>query len=216
MTTSQKIARALLEIGAIGFVVEKPITFKSGIISPVYIDNRRFPFFPKAWKHVIDGFCELLTQEEISFDVIAGIETAGIPHSASLGLSLGKPSVFVRKKVKDHGTKKMIEGGNVKGKRVLLIEDHVTTGLSSLAGVTSLRDEGAIVTDCLAITSYEFAEADDAFAKARVKLHTLTSFAVIFKEALRQGKITKEEVKIVQKWLGNPHEWGKENGYEKY
>src|SRR5689334_20369405 len=121
MNYERQIAKTLLDIKAVGFALEKPITFKSGIISPVYVDNRRFPFFPKQWKEVIKGFAALSEAKKLQFDVIAGIETAGIPHSAALGFFLQKPSVFVRKAAKDHGTKKMIEGGDVKGKKVLLI-----------------------------------------------------------------------------------------------
>lgn len=209
MTTAQAVAQALLKIKAVGFTPDKPITFKSGIISPVYVDNRRLPFNPEEWHVVMRGFDELIKNEGLEFDVIAGIETAGIPHSAALSFVLNKPSVFVRKGAKDHGTKKMIEGGDVKGKKVLLIEDHVTTGGSSLAGVRPIRDEGGTVTDCLAVTSYEFAESNEAFEKAEVKLHTLTSFSVILDEALKMNIFGEREKGIVEEWLKDPHNWGK-------
>lgn len=202
--TSLKVAEALLEIKAVGFP-DEPITFKSGIKSPVYVDNRRFPFHPSAWKTVIESFAAL--SQEIEFEVIAGIETAGIPHSAALGLFLQMPSLFVRKQVKDHGTKKRVEGGVVEGKKVLLIEDHITTGGSSLSGVEALRAEGATVTDCFAITSYEFAEADAAFSKAGVTLHTLTSFTQILLVAERQNILHQDRLMSVKKWLKDPHHW---------
>lgn len=209
-TIAKEVAQALLSIKAIGFVVDKPITFKSGIVSPVYIDNRKLPFHPNAWNVVLRGFKQLLQDAELVFDVIAGIETAGIPHSAALGYALEVPSVFVRKATKDHGKKKMIEGGEVSGKTVLLLEDHITTGGSSLAGVKALRDAGATVTDCIAITSYGFTSANDNFAQARVGLHTLTSFDQILPLAVDSKIISATEQSIVESWLQDPAGWAKQ------
>lgn len=211
MENKKIIAAALLKIGAVGFIHGEPIIFKSGMKSPVYVDNRIFPFHPNEWQTVIEGFASIIQEKNIAFDLIAGIETAGIPHSAALGFLLKKPSVFVRKKVKDHGTKSKIEGGSVKDQRVLLIEDHVTTGGSSLAGVESLREAGAIVTDCLSITSYEFDESKEAFAKAKVRLHTLTSFAEILSAAQEKKIITTELKTSVKEWLADPWQWGKDH-----
>lgn len=207
----KEIAETLLKIGAVGFIHGEPITFKSGMRSPVYVDNRIFPFHPEEWQTVIEGFAAIIEEKHLDFDCIAGIETAGIPHSAALGFFLKQPSVFVRKKVKDHGTKSKIEGGSVKDQRVLLIEDHVTTGGSSLAGVESLREAGAIVSDCLSITSYEFAESKAAFEKAKVRLHTLTSFAEILKAAQEKKIITTQLKVSVQEWLTDPWQWGKDH-----
>ncbi len=210
---NREVAKALIKIGAVGFVPEKPITFKSGIISPVYVDNRKFPFHPKEWRTVIEGFEELIKTENISFDVIAGVEAAGIPHSAALGFYLSMPSVFVRKTHKDHGTKSLIEGGDVKDKRVLLIEDLVTTGLSSLASIEALRTDGAIAGSCLSIVSYGFGESHLAFDKAKVKLYPLTSFTIILEEAVNAGKLTKEQSEKVGEWFDDPRGWGAKYGF---
>lgn len=210
----KQIAKALLNIGAVGFKPSDPITFKSGLIAPVYIDNRIFPFYPQQWSDVIKGMSELIKKEDLIFDVMAGVEAAGIPHSAALGFKLKKPSVFVRKQVKGHGTKKMVEGGKVKNKKVLLIEDLVTTGGSSLAAVKSLRKEGAKVKDCLVIISYGFKKAEKSFAKAKVKLHTLTSFEVVLDEALKMGKFTKKEKVILEDWFNDPWGWAKRQGLQ--
>lgn len=207
MNYAQAVAQALLSIKAVGFVVDNPITFKSGIVSPVYIDNRRFPFHPESWKVIMQSFEQLIEENNLAFDIIAGIETAGIPHSAALGYALEVPSVFVRKSAKDHGTKKMIEGGEVKGTTVLLLEDHITTGGSSLAGVEALRDAGATVHDCIAITSYGFKEAAESFSKAEVSLHTLTSFDQILPLAVETGIISRAEKAVVTSWLSNPKGW---------
>jgi orotate phosphoribosyltransferase len=212
--SANKVAQALLEINAVGFSVSKPIKYKSGIWSPVYVDNRKLPFYPKRWTVIFEAFETLIEDQVVSFDILSGVETAGIPHSAALGFVLKRPSVFVRKAAKDHGTKKMVEGGDVEGKRVLLIEDHVTTGMSSLAAVQSLRDAGAIVTDCLSITCSEFPEVEKAFRDAKVFLHTLTSFQNIFEQAIEVKKILPSEVKVVKEWIQDPHNWGRKHGYE--
>ena len=106
---ARNVAKALVEIGAVGFVPNNPITFKSGILSPIYIDNRKFPFYPSQWKVVLDGFASKIEEKNIRCEVLAGIETAGIPHSAALGSKMMVPSIFVRKAAKDHGTKKMVD-----------------------------------------------------------------------------------------------------------
>ena len=208
MNRETQIAQALLHIGAVGFCVENPITFTSGIKAPVYVDNRKFPFWPSEWRLVINAFVQKIKEENLSFDVIAGIETAGIPHSSVLAYVLQKPSVFVRKKPKEHATKSKIEGGDVREKRVLLVEDLVSTGGSSLAGVEALRQEKARVTDCLVIVTYGFPESQKAFEEAQVNLHALTSFEYILQEAERLAKITLKERETIQTWLQSPYDWG--------
>jgi orotate phosphoribosyltransferase len=204
---SETIASALLNIGGVRFQPEDPITFKSGIVSPVYCDNRRFPFHPREWREVVEGFVELMATAGLNFDVIGGIESAGIPHSAVLGFVTATPSVFIRKATKEHGTKRRVEGGDVYGRHVLLIEDLVTTGSSSLAGVQALREEGATVTDCIAIVSYRFMEAVEEFEKAGVQLHTLTSFGEILELARKRELVTEAEAQSVAAWLHDPHGW---------
>lgn len=208
-TVARQVAQALLDIKAVGFVVKNPITFKSGIISPMYIDNRKFPSYPKEWRLVLDSFIAETKIKNITFDIIAGIETAGIPHSAGLGVLLSKPTVFIRKAAKDHGTKKMVEGGEVTGKTVLLIEDLVTTGGSSLHGVHELQNAGAIVNDCLVIVSYGFPESQQAFAEANVKLHALTDVDTILTVAEERGVLTAADKATVTQWYKDPWQWGK-------
>lgn len=203
------VAEALVSIGAVGFSPDKPITFKSGLISPVYVDNRKLPFFPDAWEVILKGFEQVILREKLTFDVLAGIETAGIPHSAALGCLLKKPSVFVRKEVKDHGTKKRVEGGIVLQKKVLLVEDLVTTGGSSLSGVTSLREEGAQVSDCLVIISYGFTESKNAFDQAQVSLHALATFAEVLEAAVASKAISLDQKATLDDWFADPWGWAK-------
>src|SRR5579875_1918647 len=209
---ASEVARALLQIGGVGFRLDDPITFKSGIVSPVYCDNRTFPFWPLEWKKVIEGFSSMIEREEIGFDVIGGIEAAGIPHSAALGYAMQEPSVFIRKQPKEHGKKARIEGGDVSGKQVVLVEDLVTTGGSSLSGVQALREAGATVTDCLAIISYGFEEAGRAFAEAEVRLHTLTGFDAVLAAAQTRGVLDERNAEAVRDWLKDPHGWAGRRG----
>ncbi|HEY4528491.1 MAG TPA: orotate phosphoribosyltransferase [Candidatus Paceibacterota bacterium] len=211
MNFEEKVARALLNINAVGFVKGVPVRFKSGILSPVYVDNRKIPSFPKYWKIILNGKKDLIRKKKIRFDIIAGVESGGIPHSATLGFLLNKPSVFVRKQTKEHGNKKRVEGGDVKGKTVVLVEDLVTLGSSSLSSVQALRNEGAKVKDCLAIVSYGFPEAKEAFKKSRVRLHTLTPFSTILREAITMRKCTKEQAQRVREWYQDPWAWTKKN-----
>ena len=204
---SDVIAQALLKIGAVGFRPDDPITFKSGILSPVYVDNRQLPYHPVAWRAVIEGFAGLIEQHRIDYDVIAGVAVGGVPHSSALAYHLQAQSVFVRKQAKEHGKSRRVEGGDVAGKTVLLIEDLVTTGGSSLSGVQALRAEGAAVTDVLAIVSYGFEEADKHFHDAGITLHTLTNFRVIMKHALQMQLLHETHATKINDWFTDPHGW---------
>lgn len=197
---AQQVAHVLLNTQIIGFTPHAPITFKSGIVSPVYVDNRRLPYQPDAWHQIIAAFQQTIDAHLLDFDVIAGMEVAGIPHSAALAYAMHRPSVFVRKQPKDHGTKKRVEGGEVNGLRVLLIEDTVTTGGSSLSGVTALQNEGAQVIACLAIFSYGFAQAANAFAEAGVPLITLTSLEVVLESARQHHSLAADAIDAVAEW----------------
>jgi orotate phosphoribosyltransferase len=209
----REIAAALLAIGGVGFKPAAPITFKSGMQSPVYCDNRRFPFWPAEWTKVIRGFETMIAARGIQADVIGGVEAAGIPHSAALGFALQRPSVFIRKEAKVHGTKRRVEGGDVAGLRVVLVEDLVTTGMSSMAAIHALREEGAVVTDCLAIISYGFPEAVELFAREGVTLHAATTFEAVLPIALEQGVLDAEGAAVVADWLREPWGWAVRHGF---
>lgn len=205
---AKNVAKALVEIGAVGFVPDKPITFVSGIISPIYIENRRLPFYPDQWKVVLDAFAQHIEAMD-DVEIIAGVEAAGIPHSATIGYLTGKPSVFVRKVAKDHGTKKMVEGGDVAGRNVLLIEDLVTLGGSSLKAISELRKAKAVVTKALVIVSYDFAESKQAFVDNHVELVALTTVKDILDMAVLMGRLSETDRRIVDVWHQSPWEWGK-------
>lgn len=207
MTYQQAIADALLDIGAVKFTPASPIMFKSGILSPVYVDNRNIPYHPAAWHKIIAGFESAIQAHAITFDIIAGIAVGGVPHSAALAYRMARPSVFVRKEAKAHGTGQQVEGGNVAGKNVLLVEDLVTTGGSSLRGVEALRAAGARVDHALAIISYDMPEAKAAFSSAGVQLHTLTTFPILLQVGSERGIFSPTDQAIIRAWLDDPHAW---------
>jgi orotate phosphoribosyltransferase len=211
---SRDIAEALIAIGGVGFRLEEPIMFKSGIVSPVYCDNRQFPFWPAQWSKVIRGFERMIADRGIAMDVVGGVEAAGIPHSAALGFAMQKPSIFIRKVPKEHGTRKRVEGGDVRGRSVVLVEDLVTTGGSSIAAIEALRAEGAEVSDCLTIISYGFAEAKQLFEKHKVQLHAATTFETVLEVATRRGLIAQENVQTVREWVKAPYSWANKYGFE--
>jgi orotate phosphoribosyltransferase len=198
------VAGALLDAGSVTLRPEEPVVFKSGLRSPVYVDNRRLIFAPGPWRVVVDAFATELPPDDL---VIAGVESAGIPHSSALAFSTARPSVFVRKAAKEHGLARRIEGGDVRGRRVILVEDMVTTGGSSLSAVSALRAAGAEVRDCLAIITYGFAEGLQAFTDAAVTLATLTNFETVVAEALARGVIDERAAVLVRAWLADPHAW---------
>jgi orotate phosphoribosyltransferase len=211
---SREIAEALIAIEGVRFLPAAPITFKSGIKSPVYCDNRQFPFWPEEWVKVIRGFEALIAERKIPVDVVGGVEAAGIPHSAALGFSMRLPSVFIRKDLKEHGTKKRVEGGDVTGRQVVLVEDLVTTGGSSIAAIEALRAEGAVVSDCLAIISYGFPEAVERFERAGVRLHAATTFQAVLESAIKSKLIDAAGAAVVRDWLKEPRLWAKRHGFE--
>jgi orotate phosphoribosyltransferase len=203
----RQVARALLEADAVRIDPTAPVTLASGLRSPIYVDGRHLPFHPPAWHRVIEACASRLRDAPIEAEVISGVEAAGIPHSSALAWLVGRPSVFVRKQAKDHGLGRRVEGGSVDGRRVLLVEDMVTTGGSSLAAIEALRAEGAVVDDCLAIVSYAFPESLARFEDARVRLHLLTTVEVIVREATETGRLDAERAAIVEAWLADPHAW---------
>ncbi len=205
--TKRSSAKALLDIGAIGFSPASPITFKSGIRSPVYVDNRQLIYHPAAWRVIIEGLGSLIASQNLDFDLVAGVAVGGVPHCSALAYVLGAPSVFIRKASKGHGKGNRIEGGSVDGRRVLLVEDLVTTGGSSLSAVAALRQAGARVSDVLAIVSYGFGEARQAFARDDLALHVLTDFEAVLALAQERQTLTMTQVAVIRAWLADPYAW---------
>ena len=185
---------------------------KRGLVPPIYVDNRSLTGHPDAWRDIIETTCSRIAQLGLKFDIIAGVEGAGVSHAAALAYRLGKPSIFVRQRAKTYGDHSRVEGTSVKGKRVLIIEDHISTGLSLLSAVEGLKAEGAIVEDCLAITSFGIDETTKLFQKESVKCHELLDFTLVLDKALAEGIIDAPKKVLLLDWLANPWTWAARNG----
>jgi len=200
-TDSERIAELLLKAGAVLIRPAKPFTWASGIQSPIYCDNRLLLSSPRARTEVIDAFLKLLRKKRLKFDVIAGIATAGIPYAAILADRLKKPLIYVRPKPKDHGKKGQIEGRLEKGSRVLMIEDLVSTGGSSLNAVKAIRQAGSKVSDCLAVFSYNLQKSQTAFRQGKCRIHTLSGLVTLLKVAVREKVIGSKEKDLVERFI---------------
>src|SRR3989344_8020916 len=171
---SKKIAKILFEIGAVTFSRRRPFRFDSGILSPVYVDNRYLISYPKERKVVLKALILLVKQKAAPLDVVAGVATAGIPHAAWIAQELNLPMIFVRSKPKEHGKGNQVEGKLKRGQKVLVVEDLISTAGSSVKVIEAIRSIGGIVQDEIAIYSHNLRESDKKINKTKVKLHYLT------------------------------------------
>lgn len=214
MTRAELIANILLEIGAVTLNTKEPYRYTSGILSPIYCDNRLLISYPEKRKHVIQGFVDLIDESGIDYDVIAGTATAGIPHAAWIADRLNAPMVYIRSKAKEHGKKSRIEGVLEKDAQTVIIEDLISTGGSSVSAGEAVREEGGVVSHCVAIFTYEMKKAKEHFAEAKIELHSLTNFSTLVEVASAQGYIATEEREKILAWNQDPEGWGKKMGYE--
>lgn len=204
---SCKVSKVLLKLDAVVLRPSKPFTWASGIKSPIYCDNRIVLSHPKSRDKVIDAFMKLIKDKKLKFDAVAGIATAGIPHAAILADRLEKPLLYVRASPKTHGKGNRIEGSARKGERVLVVEDLVSTGQSSLEAVKALRQAGLKADDCVAIFTYGFPFAKNAFQRERCGLHTLTDLKMLLDVAEEDERITPEDRALIDRFAKNPQEW---------
>jgi orotate phosphoribosyltransferase len=211
----QEIAETLLKIKAVKLRPKNPFTWASGIKSPIYCDNRIWLSFPEERKLVINGFVKKI--EEIgleNIDVIGGVATSGIPFAAFVAAELNKPMIYIRKKSKEYGQENRIEGRLEKGKRVVVIEDLISTGGSTFSCVDAVRNQDGIVDHCIAIFSYGFPQSENGAAERNVQLQTLSNFSTLVNVAVDQKYITGENKDAVLAWAENPKEWGTQQGFE--
>lgn len=202
-----EVARKLLEIRAIKLSPSDPFTWASGLQSPIYCDNRVSLSHPDVRSFIKQCLVER-AEEFGSFDVVAGVATAGIPHGALLADAMHKPFIYVRSSAKDHGRRNQIEGELQSGDRVLVVEDLISTGGSCLAAVEALQDAGADVVGVLAIFQYGFEKAVDAFTAKHIHFRTLTNYDSLITEAVSMGYVSQDELQTLKKWRENPDEWG--------
>jgi len=208
-TIASQVANKLLEIKAIKLQPNNPFTWASGLKSPIYCDNRILLSYPKIRNFIKDALVNK-TLAFPKFDVIAGVATAGIPHGALLADALDKPFIYVRSKAKSHGRQNMIEGELNEGAKVLVIEDLISTGKSSVAAVDALLESGAEVIGVLAIFTYGFQTARDVFSERQISMDTLTNYRNLLQEALDTSYITDEQKSLLESWNQDPVKWAEQ------
>ncbi len=207
--TAREVAEYLLEIKAVVLKPDEPFTWASGLKSPIYCDNRKTLSYTKVRTYLKTAFTDIIAEEFEKCEVIAGVATAGIPHGVLVADVLNKPFVYVRDKPKAHGMENLIEGKLEKGQKVVLIEDLISTGGSSLKALDALRAAGAEVLGLGAIFTYGFDKAEKAFKEAKCPFFTLSDYPTLLEVALKQDYIRKEEKETLLNWYQNPEGWKK-------
>ena len=202
-----KIASILMSIGAVSLNPTSPYTWASGLLSPIYCDNRLLLGHPEERNEVIKSFTSVLEAHQLEADLIAGTATAGIPHAAWLAQRLDLPMVYVRPKPKSHGRMNQVEGPIHAGQSAIIIEDLISTGMSSIGAVRALVEEGVKVISVLAIFSYQLDQAFEKFESAGVSLHTLCTFETLLQVAADENRITERELAALQNWRADPDGW---------
>lgn len=206
---SYRVAKALLEIEAVKIQPAQPFTWASGWKSPIYCDNRLTLSHPEIRSMIKKGLAALVQEKFEGIDGIAGVATAGIPQAALIADYLQIPMLYVRSKPKGHGRENMIEGSIPQGSTLIVIEDLISTGGSSLKAVDALKEAGYQVAGLLAIFTYGFDLAVQNFSDAKVPFHTLSSYDELLETALEENYIKSEAMSTLKSWRTNPAEWGK-------
>ncbi len=205
---SLKVAEFLLQIKAVKLSPKKPFTWASGWKSPIYCDNRKTLSYPAVRTYIRQQFVQAINHEFGRPDMIAGVATGGIAHGALVAHDLGLPFIYVRSSAKEHGMKNQVEGDLTVGRSVVVVEDLVSTGQSSLNAVEALREAGCEVKGMVSIFTYGFDEATKAFANAKVHLHSLTNYSVLIDQALQDEYITEKDLLPLNEWRKDPANWG--------
>jgi orotate phosphoribosyltransferase len=206
--TEQQVAEFLLQIKAIKLQPNNPFTWASGWKSPIYCDNRITLSHPTIRTYIRHKLSSLIQEEFGAVECIAGVATAGIPQGALVAQELGLPFIYVRAKPKEHGTGNMIEGEISPGKRVVVIEDLISTGKSSLQAVEALRQAGYNVAGLAAIFSYGFDVATENFKNARCPFFTLSNYNALLKYAEQHQYISAGDTEVLKQWREEPSTWG--------
>lgn len=206
---AQQIAASLLEIEAVALRPEEPFTWTSGIKSPIYCDNRLTMSYPEVRDLIAESFATIIKEQYPDAEVIAGTATAGIPHAAFVSQKLGLPMAYIRDKAKGHGKENQIEGRIAPGQKVIVIEDLISTGGSSLKAALAVKDAGAKPLAVLAIFSYQFEKAAAAFEEAGIPLQTLSNYTALIELAVSQGKIQSTDLERLHAWRQDPTSYGK-------
>jgi orotate phosphoribosyltransferase len=209
MTNEKAVAEKLLQVQAIKLSPEQPFTWASGWKSPIYCDNRKVLSFPYVRDFIKSELCSVIFEQYPEATVLAGVATAGIPWGAMAADQLKLPFIYVRPKPKEHGLGNQIEGALEPGQRVLVIEDLISTGKSSLQVVDVLKAAGAEIVGMISIFNYGFDAATTACANAGVKTSSLTNYPTMIELAIEKGLVTADTKETLLNWSKDPANWGK-------
>jgi orotate phosphoribosyltransferase len=207
--TSRRIADYLLQVKAVRLQPESPFTWASGWKSPIYCDNRITLSHPSIRTFIRQALVKAIEEKFGRPDLIAGVATAAIAQGALVAEAMGLPFVYVRSSPKDHGRQNLIEGEVRSGQSVVVIEDLVSTGMSSLKAVNALREAGCTVKGMIAVFTYGFGTAAENFQKEECPLVTLCDYSTLVDTALQTGAITPDQLDTLSKWREQPETWGR-------
>lgn len=209
MTNEKAVAEKLLQINAIKLSPQQPFTWASGWKSPIYCDNRRVLSFPFVRDFIKSEMCNVVFEKFPQADILAGVATAGIPWGAMVADQLKLPFIYVRPKPKEHGLGNQIEGYYEKGKKVVLIEDLISTGKSGLQVVEVLRKADVEVVGMVSIFTYGFEVATKAFESAAIEYRSLTNYATLIELAIEKGIVSPSELNTLLNWREDPVNWNR-------
>ena len=208
-SVEKAVAKSLMDIKAVMLRPDQPFVWASGWHSPIYCDNRKILSFPEIREKICASMADIIRKQYPDVQVIAGVATGAIAHGYLVAHMLGKPFCYVRPKPKDHGTGSQIEGILESGAKVVIVEDLISTGMSSLAAKNALVNAGADVLGMVAVFSYGFNQARKAFEDANVELTTLSNYDALIDVASETGYIRSEDIDVLKEWRFSPATWGK-------
>ncbi len=209
MKREESVAEKLLQINAVKLNPQKPFTWASGWKSPIYCDNRKILSFPHVRDFIKSEMTNMIFTEFPDADVIAGVATAGIPHGALVADLLSLPFIYVRSKPKEHGMGNQIEGVLNPGQRVVVVEDLISTGKSSMEAIEAIISAGGIIEGLCSVFTYEFAIASDLFLNRGIKTTSLSNYSSLLNVAVQKGLISSDELETLANWRDQPSHWGK-------
>ena len=205
----KQVAKTLLQINAIILQAENPFTWASGWKSPIYCDNRKILSFPESRTFIRQSLASVIQKKYGNSNLIAGVATGAIAHGALVAEEMGLPFIYVRSTKKGHGKQNIIEGTYTSGQSVIVIEDLISSGKSSLEAVDALQEEGLNVKGLISIFTYGFDAATKNFKKADCEFISLCNYSTLLQEAVKQEYINKTDLETLEKWRENPSKWGK-------
>ncbi|WP_071395395.1 orotate phosphoribosyltransferase [Bacillus tuaregi] len=205
----KKIAESLLEMKAVSLRPNEPFTWASGIISPIYCDNRLTLSYPEIRREIAAGLADIIKERFPSIELVAGTATAGIPHAAWVSEVLDLPMCYVRSKAKGHGKGNQIEGKAEEGQKVVVVEDLISTGGSVITAVEALREAGCDVLGVVSIFTYQLEKGFELLRDANITAYSLTDFSTLVEVASEKGYIEQKDWVKLMEWRKNPAEWGK-------